>query len=255
MICPRCEKNNQDNASYCPYCGLSFTNWEMKLAKYDGGNNREERIYIIGKPEGKTKQKSPALFAALKKEILAVLLSTFGKHHRLKNESAIHSFGILFLFTIFIALSGGLYSTYGMKGSEASFFTFGKGFLQSLLASMTLLVVSGGAIYWIVNHFMRRKEDIGNFFLRFSSFHTLSLATSILLFFFVLFRATTLIPIVFGLFQIVEISIIISLLASYVSPPKNVVTALYPGILICGGLMVLLHLVFGNQLPIPFFPI
>ena len=53
MICPRCEKANQEDASYCPYCGLNFTNWEMKLAKYGSElkTNGDERIYILANPD------------------------------------------------------------------------------------------------------------------------------------------------------------------------------------------------------------
>lgn len=265
MICPRCEKANQEDASYCPYCGLNFTNWEMKLAKYGSElkTNGDERIYILANPDvplqaqdkhKRNKGSGPLNFVW--KHLSAGFVLALGIEKKNESFSTFSSLIILSSFCFLFGLSGGIYliKNPGEIIEGSSLFLFGRGFLQSILAILFLLLVSGGILYWIIKKGMLVRVNRKDFFIQFATFHTLSLLASLCLFLLVLIGVTSL-SFVLAVFQTVEIAIIIGILSYYLHKSKRSIGAMYPGIFIWVVLLLLFKFLFGNQLPLPFLPI
>lgn len=163
MICPRCEKVNQEGATYCPYCGLSFSQTES-AASIQG----EERIKIASKPleehnSGKTQKQ------ALSKETSKNLVSNYFKFlinsikapveytKNIGSEHFINGMMNLGLFSLFYGLTTMVLTrplqVLGFSlTSVSSAFSF---FILSFLSYLMVLMVLAGILYGSLKYVMK----------------------------------------------------------------------------------------------------
>ena len=260
MFCPRCKKLNQEDASYCPFCGLNFANWEIKLEKYgiiQLKGETEEKSDVLKSWE--IRQNHPAekdghpLILQVWEQFSRGLFFPLGREKNEGTDSPSSSIAVLGTLVLFFGLASGfdLFLKDLRHTGDASFLVIWKRFLQSSFSFALFLGISGGLIYRVGKDVLKADMDPKQFLFQFSSFHSLSMVAC-LIFLLGLTVFPPLSSLFIGFFQGIQISIIIGLLGIYVPKAKRSIGPVYPGLFIWGILVILFEFLFGENIAILF---
>lgn len=261
MVCPQCQKQNQEGAKFCPYCGYSYEEIDVNIDREKLQRkeyNRPIKTNITKNNDGEQMQVQTAPSQAQKESFFNHFATFFVNGLKKPTQYAKHQGGARVIFGYIILVLSALF--YGLAiamvyihfDRALSFFggasySFISSFFTYLLINLAVLTLAVGLIFVFVKNFMKINVDFNHIVGRFGTLAIILLLCNVLTFLFALIGLTWLQSYASGISNAVLYFIVVLTIQMYTQETKEQFEPLY-GSLIIAATVILLNSLFSTTI-------
>lgn len=260
LICPQCQKQNQEGANYCPYCGYSFQEVNIHVNRNELSNKQHfQNTSFIKKrnEDGQQLQMQMPPNQTQTVKFFSQFMTFFINGLKNPTQYAKYQGGARYVFGYIILVLAALFHglalamVYQIFDRALSFFSsssysFFSTFVVHLLIYIAILALAIGLIFVFVRNIMRINVKFNHVIGRFGTLAIVLLLCNITALLFTITGFIGLQSFANGLGSAVLFFIIMMTFQMYTDEAKKRFEPLY-GSMIIAALITILNLVFSNS--------